>query len=124
MKRNLLLFCIVLAISSALININALSAKYFDYGNNDTIVYAGDMKSDEISIFPNPVVGNMITVTSQTDFIEIEILNIVGRAVLQKRFMPGTTKAAFNLQHLNKGLYIIRVKFENRNLFTEKLMIK
>ena len=66
----------------------------------------------------------MVTLTSDIDFVEVEILNIVGREVMQKRFESGTAKAALNLRQLNKGLYVIRIIFDNKTLITEKIMIE
>ncbi len=124
MKKEILLLCIVLTASSVVINIKALSTTDIFYDNNDTIVYASYMNPEDISIYPNPVVSNIVTVTSDIEFDEIEILNIVGRSVFQKRFMPATIKATLNLQQLNKGIYLIRVNFNNNSLITEKIMVE
>lgn len=124
MKKEILLFSLILIISSVLIKMNTLSANSILSGNNDTIVYAGYADQDNISIFPNPVINNTVTVTSGSDFNEIEILNIVGRSVFQKRFKPAATKATLNLQQLNKGIYVMRVSFNDNTIITEKIMIE
>jgi hypothetical protein len=124
MKKEILLFSLILVISSVLIQMNTLYANNFLSGNNDTIVYAGYAKQENISIFPNPVINNTVTLTSGSDFNEIEILNIVGRSVFQKRFKPAVTKATLNLKQFNKGIYFIRVSFNDNTIITEKIMIE
>lgn len=124
MDKKTLTFCLFITLSSVVINLKALTSTGIISGSNDTIIYSSYIDPADISIYPNPVINNTVTITAETDFNEIEILNIVGRIVYQKRFKPATAKATLNLQDLNKGIYVIRVNFDNNSLITEKIMIE
>lgn len=74
-----------------------------------------------ITYFPNPC-RNMITVESEiyTDLI-IKIYSIDGKLVINSQL--SSNKNTIMLNNLNKGLYIIKLQNENKNIVTDKLLV-
>jgi hypothetical protein len=86
------------------LSIEALGEKYFDY-----------------DIFPNPA-NEMINVRfkhSEVSYNEalIEIYDLNGRLILQENcILHEQSQQSFNIQELNKGLYIIRLQADGFQL--------
>jgi len=124
MKKELLLICIVLATGSVFMNLSVLSARNVIHTNNYTGNYYNNINPDEISIFPNPVVGKKLTIAAENPFDMIEILNIVGSSVIMQEFDLGIYKVVLNIENLDKGIYIVKVKFNSNIIVTEKITVQ
>ena len=124
MKRVLLLLSIVIVFSSVLIK----SSASLTAGNIYNIDYiSGLFNNDDpgiVTIFPNPVIEDELTITAENSIIMIEILDIVGSSVFIQKYDTGINKVILSLENLNKGLYIIKVKLSSKITYTEKIMIK
>ncbi len=83
-----------------------------------------DNDPDNVTVFPNPVIDNKLTISAENSIIMIEILDIVGGSVYIQKYETGTNKVTLSLESFNKGLYIIKVKLNDKSTFTEKIMIK
>ncbi len=77
----------------------------------------------KISVFPNPVTDNMITIISEAGFYNIEILSIVGKSVFNKEY-EGENKVILQLDEIEKGIYIVKVRLSKTKTHTEKLLVK
>ena len=99
------------------------------YMSNDYMV-GGEEKmvnSDQISIYPNPVSkkGKVnIKIPDNQDVMSFQIYSNAGRFVLEKNFNMSILENKFdiNLQGLEPGMYIIRIKTDNSE-FAKKLVI-
>ena len=99
------------------------------YMSNDYMV-GGEEKmvnSDQISIYPNPVSkkGKVnVEIPDNQDVMSFQIYSNDGRFVLEKNFNMSIVKNRFdiNLQGLESGMYIIRIKTDNSE-FAKKLVI-
>jgi hypothetical protein len=74
---------------------------------------------NELNIFPNPT-NNYITVDGK-DLKIIELINIQGLVVI--RLNDIKNKETIDLQDLPKGIYLIKVLFNNGTIATEKVLI-
>jgi FtsP/CotA-like multicopper oxidase with cupredoxin domain len=72
--------------------------------------------SSTFSLYPNPT-QETITVQTNSDVFEIEILNSIGQIVLSKTYTE-----QINVSELNKGIYIIRLKGKSGNFSTSKFV--
>ena len=79
-----------------------------------------------ISIFPNPTNGQLSvqlnTLSQKT--IQVSIIDLLGKTIFDNTytFEQGLDKETIDLNHLNGGLYLIRLQSEGK-LYTEKLII-
>lgn len=78
------------------------------------------------SIYPNPSTGIVyldMNTEDQEDLMNISILDISGRKVLQKSYHPiQVDKPEINLSHLENGVYFVFLQFKNKNSRTIKLI--
>ena len=91
----------------------------------DAVLAIDDVSSinDEFTIFPNPSKG-ILKIKSLTDFgySKIALFDLNGREVFSKnKNITGTIN--LDLEHLNKGLYILNIKGESYNL-NKKILIE
>ena len=80
--------------------------------------------SSELRIYPNPCRENKVTIEfSVKQITEIRLINITGKEVYQKSFPIPENKKQVELTGIPNGIYIIRIKTDDQNLVTKKLMI-
>jgi hypothetical protein len=95
-----------------------------DIGAIEYFIKSGGMNKisnqfQEISIFPNPFVGN-ITINSKANFIKFEIYNLQG-SLIHYESMNATKNHTTNL-NLNSGIYFIKIFYQNGNFLTSKIL--
>ena len=80
--------------------------------------------SSELRTYPNPCRENKVTIEfSAKQITEIRLINITGKEVYQKSFAIPENKKQVELTGIPNGIYIIRIKTDDQNLVTKKLMI-
>ena len=118
----------VLALSLVLIlmTFNISIARLIEGQNlgEDLSAWNAEIQDLKVSIYPNPVINNQINVTTNRDIQSIKILTIVGSVVLDKEYQAGTTNIQLDLDKLSKGLYLLKIKFDEETTYTEKIMVK
>ncbi|RFC54728.1 T9SS type A sorting domain-containing protein [Brumimicrobium aurantiacum] len=75
----------------------------------------------QTSIYPNPTQQN-ITISSDNQIHEVEILNTLGASVVN--ILPTSTVIKINVNHLNTGVYFVKIKNQNGSYSTHKLVKK
>lgn len=81
---------------------------------------AQESNIDGLSIYPNPVSGDRIYITTKlNEDKEITIFDVLGKKVLQTEL----TSKELNIGSLNPGIYIIQIKEEDA-VATRKLIVK
>jgi hypothetical protein len=106
------------------------------YGNSDPVssirvgeygfyAYLGPEQPERsIELFPNPVTEGRLTVTSSDNILSVQILNITGKVIFNQDYQPNTTTVEIELDKQEKGIYLVRINFANKEIHTEKIMIK
>ncbi len=84
------------------------------------------LNKENIAIFPNPTNGQVtieLTTLGQKT-VQISVVDLLGKTVLENTFTfdQGLIKKTINLDHLNNGLYLIRLQSEGK-MYIEKLVI-
>ncbi|WP_417885283.1 T9SS type A sorting domain-containing protein [Zunongwangia sp.] len=75
---------------------------------------------DGLSIYPNPVTGGKVYITTTKNLEkEIEIFNVLGKPV-QKTKLRGKE---LDVSNLIAGIYIVKIK-EDKDIATRKLVVK
>jgi hypothetical protein len=83
-------------------------------------------KNENLKIYPNPSDGIFTIELNKTESnkVSIEILDITGKLVYINDYpVMGTLKEIIDLQNLNKGMYFLRVK-EEEKISTVKIIFR
>jgi len=102
---------------------NASATTPFPIGTySNTTASVGDNSIAGFSTYPNPVRGNILTVTtSSTDTKTVNIFNVLGKKVFSQTFSSMTK--TMNVSEIASGVYIMKVT-EGNNIATKKLIIE
>ena len=74
---------------------------------------------EEISVFPNPVTGDVLNITSKSGkSITCRVFNVLGKTVL---FKVITTGEQLDISALPPGVYVLKIKSGKKN-FSKKLI--
>lgn len=75
---------------------------------------------DGLSIYPNPVIGNVLNISSTSNSdMNVAIFDVLGKQVINTKVTNNTV----NVSNLNAGIYIVKVT-ENGKTATRKLVVK
>ena len=75
----------------------------------------------DFSVYPNPTTGILI-IKSKTNIVQIEIHNNLGQLVLSTPIAIGTDQNKIDISNLSQGLYFIKIKDENGNFGSKKVV--
>lgn len=88
---------------------------------DSSLLSTDDIELSKTKIYPNPAHKD-VTIASTSQLENISIYNVLGEQVYFKAY-SNTTTSKININHLNKGLYIVQIKALNGTQ-TERLIIK
>ncbi|GGG54082.1 T9SS type A sorting domain-containing protein [Epilithonimonas arachidiradicis] len=74
-----------------------------------------NLSKNNIKIYPNPA-KDFINITSQKEINSVEILDQSGKRISESRELK------INISNLPKGIYILKIKFSDRNSSIQKLI--
>lgn len=83
-----------------------------------------DPQSHSVELYPNPITDGRLTISSTGDILSVQVLNITGKIVFSQEYQPNTNSVDIQLEKLEKGLYLVRIGFPNKEMRTEKIMVK
>jgi hypothetical protein len=72
------------------------------------------------SIYPNPTNGDLFVTSVKATIKSIEVQDLTGRTVLVPK-MDNNTMVSFNIGHLSKGVYFVRVILDNNTIENHKI---
>ena len=79
-----------------------------------------DFTSLEMSVYPNPVDGNYVTIQTPINGVkEVEVFDILGKRVINTNLISDS----LDISELNPGVYMVKVTIENQNKIS-KLIVK
>lgn len=84
----------------------------------------GKVSGSQISVYPNPVVSDRLTVSSQLPVSEIEIFSVIGRSVFHKELKQGQLQVELESLNLEKGVYLVKVTSTGRTTSAKKILVK
>lgn len=118
--KNIILITIALFISVA-------GFSQDNFGNsskwNDSVLKE-KQNNPELKIYPNPCKTEKITIDFNAHQIaEITISNITGKQVLKKKFDFTENKKQLQLNDIQNGIYLIKVKSVDNKTVVKKLII-
>jgi|GEM_PF-3119649 len=85
--------------------------------------YKKNSKEKEYSIFPNPTQDELnIHISNNIDNnLIIELWDMLGNKVLEKEF--NDDQVSFSTKNMTKGVYLVKIKQENQELYTQKILL-
>lgn len=93
------------------------------YGQDD-ISYLQN-KENKALVYPNPLVEQKFIVRSETVITKVEVVNVIGKVISR------TENDNFNLREIQvfvgeceKGMYFVKVTFEDKKSIIKKLLVK
>jgi hypothetical protein len=123
MKKYLLLSVFVLWAGVTVANDLPPYNELFTY--NAVLFQQNPQDTDkELRIFPNPVTDGRLNIKSGEAFHLIQILNITGEIVFSQEYPSGTTSEVIEVTNLEKGMYLVRIGFQDKPNHTAKIIIK
>lgn len=72
------------------------------------------------SIYPNPTNGHLFVTSVKATIKSIEVQDLTGRTVLVPK-LDNNTMVSFNMGHLSKGVYFVRVILDNNTIENHKI---
>lgn len=76
-----------------------------------------------VNIYPNPITDGQFSVSSDLAFTEFELIGIMGETITRSRFEQAITEYTYKSDRNMNGVYFIRLRFENGQQATRKLII-
>jgi PKD repeat protein len=86
----------------------------------DSTIGIDELADKGLTIFPNPLSGDMLTIESETEIHRVALYDLSGVLLLQKNF--DATHAVLNLQKFESGLYFLQVT-DGSGIRMEKISI-
>jgi hypothetical protein len=78
----------------------------------------------ELKIYPNPCKSNKVTLDFKSLLIvEVQLTNITGRQVYLKKFQYPETKKQIQLNNIQNGMYLLKVKSVNNKVVVKKFIV-
>jgi hypothetical protein len=112
MKERRLIIMFVLLCSVAFKGLSQ-DISYLEKSENETIIY------------PNPLIGDKFVVKSESGIKKVEIVNVIGKVINR------TENEEFELHELQvyigkceKGMYLVKITFDNNKSMIKKLLVK
>jgi len=107
--------------------VNAGSTPYIHTGNTTDesfTLYFSEPITPVVEIFPNPVTEGRLTINSDEAILLVQIMNITGKIVFSQEYQPDTSSVTIELNDVEKGVYLVRITFNDKVVHTEKIMVK
>jgi len=82
-----------------------------------------DNGNTSVVIFPNPVIDNEFTITSDVLITEVVIINVLGQEIY-KQINLNQNKIIIELETKENGLYLVQVKTADDQLITRRVLFR
>ena len=81
---------------------------------------------NKVNIYPNPSAGKFLIEFNfdATDNANIEIVDILGNTVYASKYIVGAIKLPIDISNLAKGVYTVKVKYDNGKEDNRKVTIQ
>ena len=126
MRKILLLSLICLAM---ILSINYVIGSIYSNRSVENAYSSMEKYPDQISeltvsIYPNPLTEDKLTIEANREIKEIEILDIVGKTIFKEHYENNIARTSVDFRNYSKGLYIVKIAFEGKKFYTEKILYK
>lgn len=79
----------------------------------------------EAVIYPNPVTDAKFKVKSEQIVYSVEVVNVIGKSI-QKQYNESfsTEDILINIGECEKGMYLVKITFDDESYVIKKLLVK
>jgi len=77
-----------------------------------------------VNLYPNPVTDGVLKVNTNHNIKMVEIINVIGQTVQKEVNNENSTEMTVELANMQKGMYLVRVTFENKKSIIKKVLVK
>jgi hypothetical protein len=91
--------------------------------DDNTIFNDNGSGTTSVTIFPNPVLDNQFSITSDVSIAEVVIINILGQEVY-KRINLNQNKIIIEFESIENGLYLVQVKTADDRVITRRVLFR
>ena len=116
---------ILLSIAAIFISISAYSQNHASnsLGWNNSVIEE-KLDTQELKVYPNPCKTNKVTLDFDGLLIsEIQLTSITGKQVLSKKLKFSETKVVLQLNNIQNGMYLLKVKSTNNKVAVKKFIV-
>jgi hypothetical protein len=75
-------------------------------------------------IYPNPSTGSQITIDASDEIAEVAIYNLMGQSIIKTIAENGVTLMNIRLPEEQKGIFMVKIHFRNKETVTQKLVVR
>lgn len=124
MKKILPVLAMLLMLISLGFNTGIARLLDSQISDEEFVAFNTEVQDLKVSVYPNPVINNRINITANQDIKSVKLLTIVGSVILEEEYKTGITTTQIDLNELGKGLYLLKISFDEEKTYTEKIMVK
>jgi hypothetical protein len=77
-----------------------------------------------LRIFPNPVVDEQFSVTSNVKMKSLEVFNIIGKEIYRETLTVPAKETKVTIGQRDRGVYLVKVVFVDNSVTVQKILIK
>ncbi len=77
-----------------------------------------------LSIFPNPVVDEQFSISSNMKMKSVQVFNIIGNEILRETLALPAKEANIVIGPKESGVYLVKVVFANNSVTVQKILVK
>ena len=77
-----------------------------------------------LNIYPNPVVSEHFTITSDEKIISAQVFDIMGKEIINNSFTLPQKEAVVEIGQNHKGIYMVKVTFMNNTAAVQKILVR
>ena len=94
--------------AAAIFTVNAVLCLGIEELNNSSILF-----------YPNPTNG-LVRIETYEEFQSVEVIDITGKLLLSEKV--NTTSYILQIEHVNEGIYFVKLKFKDGRTITKKII--
>ncbi len=77
-----------------------------------------------LSIYPNPVISDRFSISSNSPVKEVEIFSVIGQSMYKQIFKKGQQQIEIGPVGLQKGMYMVKVTTVNKVTSVKKILVR
>lgn len=115
----------ILFIAIIFISISAYSQNYSSNPSVwDSRTSGNKLNIKELKVYPNPCKNNKVTIDFNGLLIsEVQLTSITGKQVLSKKLKFSETKIVLQLNNIQNGMYLLKVKSADNKVAVKKFIV-
>jgi hypothetical protein len=95
------------------------------YLTPSTILNTVNIKNEELTVYPNPVLGNQINIRSNKKIGSVQLSNLVGQVVYSINNPEMSNKiSSINIEKFPKGIYYVNIVNQDQTSTVKKISIR